>query len=229
MSMNVEHAELSGTDSSAGLSSANLNLSSASLSSTDLNKPESTQRQAISQAMPFILPPGQGILSGRPKGAELLEAIMVHIRQIPENSVTSLDFSNISFMDVSCADEMLNKLIMRIRSGELGGRYVTIRGANTSLRETIEAVLHLRDLSALAMQEGEVVLLGELKRPMREALDVIINYKSMTSAEMSSILKKNVNIVCNRLNALQRMGLVCRLRDGSVAGGGRQYYYVSIL
>ena len=49
-----------------------------------------------------------------------------------KDHVTPLDFSNVTFMDVSCADEMLNKLIMRIRSGELGGRYVTVRGANTS-------------------------------------------------------------------------------------------------
>ena len=64
---------------------------------------------------------------------------------------------------------------------------------------------------------------------MREALDVLLERKCATSAEVSDVLNKNVNIVCNRLNALQRMGLVCRLRDGSVAGGGRQYYYVSIL
>ena len=75
----------------------------------------------------------------------------------------------------------------------------------------------------------QIELLGMLKRPMREALDVLLERKCATSAEVSDVLNKNVNIVCNRLNALQRMGLVCRLRDGSVAGGGRQYYYVSIL
>ena len=75
----------------------------------------------------------------------------------------------------------------------------------------------------------QVELLGALKRPMREALDVLLARKCATSAELSEALDRNVNIVCNRLNALQRMGLVCRLRDGSVAGGGRQYYYVSIL
>jgi predicted transcriptional regulator len=97
------------------------------------------------------------------------------------------------------------------------------------VRETIEAVLQLRELAVLYRSGDQIELLGMLKRPMREALDVLLERKCATSAEVSDVLNKNVNIVCNRLNALQRMGLVCRLRDGSVAGGGRQYYYVSIL
>ena len=72
-------------------------------------------------------------------------------------------------------------------------------------------------------------VLGVLKTPMREVLDVLLAQKCATSAEISDALGKNINIVCNRLNALQRLGLVCRLRDGSVAGGGRQFYYVSIV
>ena len=87
----------------------------------------------------------------------------------------------------------------------------------------------LAELAVLHRAEEQVELLGALKRPMREALDVLLARKCATSAELSEALDKNVNIVCNRLNALQRLGLVCRLRDGSVAGGGRQYYYVSIL
>jgi hypothetical protein len=187
------------------------------------------ERQGMKEMPAFVLPPGQPILSGRPKGAELLAAFMEAMLQTPEYSVTPLDFSHISFMDVSCADEMLHKLLLRLRSGELGNRYVYIEGANISLRETIKAVLQLRELAGLLKEGDGVVLLGVLKRPMREALDVLLEFKCATSAELSAALGKNVNIVCNRLNALQRMGLVCRMRDGSVAGGGRQYYYVSIL
>ena len=190
---------------------------------------ERGEGQAIGTAPPYSFALGQGILSGRPKGAGLLEDLMAHLLRGPDNSATPLDFSPVSFMDVSCADEMLNKLLLRLRSGELGSRFVYVTGANTSVRETIEVVLQLRDLAVLYYTGEEVELLGVLKRPMREALDVLLARKCATSAELSDELEKNVNIVCNRLNALQRMGLVCRLRDGSVSGGGRQYYYVSIL
>lgn len=188
------------------------------------------ERRTMAAGSPFVFSAEQTILSGRPKGGELLEGLMAHILEAPEHSVTALDFSHIRFMDVSCADEMLNKLLLRLRSGEMGKRYVYLRGLNTSLRETIEAVMQLRDLSALMCEdESRVELLGALKRPMREALEALLERKCVTSGELSAVLDKNVNIVCNRLNALQRMGLVCRLRDGSVEGGGRQYYYVSLL
>lgn len=187
------------------------------------------ERQAMNEAAPFVFAPPQGILSGRPKGAELLDALMRHMLETPDDTVTPLDFSSVSFVDVSCADEMLNKLLLRLRSGELGRRFVFLRNANMSVRETIEAVMQLRDLAVLMDDGGNAMLLGALKRPMQEALDVLVERKCATSAEVSSVLDKNVNIVCNRLNALQRMGLVCRQRDGSVSGGGRQYFYVSIL
>lgn len=184
---------------------------------------------ALVEAPAFVFSAGQAILSGRPKGAELLEGVMDHLVRAPDRSVTPLELSSVSFMDVSCADELLNKLLRRVRSGELGARYVYLQGANPSVGETIETVLCLRGLSALARQGTEVAVIGELKRPLREALEVLLEHKLLTSAQLAAALGKNTNIVCNRLNTLQRLGLACRLRDGSVAGGGRQYYYVSIL
>ena len=184
-------------------------------------------QNALRPAVPFVMGSGQLILSGRPRGAELLGAVMDHLLQAPEHSATPLDWSGISFVDVSCADELLNKLLRRVRSGELGTRYLYLEGANPSVAETIETVLRLRELSVLARQETGVVVLGELARPMREALDLLLAHKAMTSAQLAAALGKNTNIVCNRLNALQRLGLTCRREDGS--GGGRRYHYVSIL
>tara|TARA_Y100001934_G_C12110035_1_gene658055 strand:+ start:66 stop:659 length:594 start_codon:yes stop_codon:yes gene_type:complete len=190
----------------------------------------SVKGREIRRGAPYIFQAERGILSGRAKGAALLEALMAHLQQCEDRTVVPLDFEQIQFVDVSCADEMVNKLLLRLRSGELKDRFVFIVSANTSVRETLEAVLQLRDLAVLAEDEGgQVHLLGALKRPMKEALGVLLDRKSATSAEVSEQINKNVNIVCNRLNALQRLGLVCRLRDGSVAGGGRQYFYVSIL
>jgi hypothetical protein len=152
---------------------------------------------------------------------------MVHLEAAPDPSATPLDFAGVSFIDVSCADELFNKLLRRLRSGELGGRYVFVRDANPSVAETIETVLRLRGLSALARSGPEVMVLGDLGRPMREALEVLLRHKALTSAQLAAALGKNTNIVCNRLNALQRLGLACRLPDGAAAG--RRYFYVSIL
>jgi hypothetical protein len=190
---------------------------------------EMIERNSLTLSAPFVLTDAQPILSGRPKGEELRLQVIAHLERAPDESVTPLDLGAVGFMDVSCADELLNKLLLRVRSGELGSRFVYICSANTSLCETIEAVLQLRELALLFKATEAPTVLGELKRPLRQTLEVILEQKSATSAEMSVALDKNVNIVCNRLNALHRMGLICRMRDLSVVGGGRQYYYVSLV
>ncbi len=183
----------------------------------------------LNQLPPFALTAPNGILTGRAKGEEILKQVMDHLQTAPFDTVIPLDFGQVEFVDISCADEFLARLLMRIGSGELGTRFVFIQNTNPSVRETVEAVLRLRGLTALIKHNGQAVVAGELKRPMRETLDVLIEKKQVTSSDVASALDKNVNIVCNRLNALQRMGLVCRIRDGSVPGGGRQYYYESIV
>jgi DNA-binding transcriptional ArsR family regulator len=181
------------------------------------------------QSNPYCLKSDSGILSGRDLGERLLDQLTLHLRDAEPDSATPLDFSAIQFVDISAADEFLCKLLMRIASGELGTRYVFISGANESIRETFEAVLKLRDLAALCREGDDRIILGVLKTPMREALEVILAARQGTSAELAQRLDKNINIACNRLNALQKMGLVCRTRDGSVQGGGRQYYYEAIV
>jgi hypothetical protein len=183
----------------------------------------------LKQVTPFVFRAESSILTGRSRGDELLQELTEVLRASDPDSVTPLDFSHIQFMDISCADECLTKLLMRIGSGELGTRYVFLTGGNESVRETVEAVMKLRGLAVMFRGEDGVQILGTLKTPIREALEVMTELKSATSSEISRALNKNVNIACNRLNALQRMGLVCRLKDGSVEGGGRQFFYESIV
>ena len=69
----------------------------------------------IHRGVPFVFQAEQGILSGRPKGAALLEALMAHLQLSQDNTAIALDFEQVQFVDVSCADEMLNKLLLRLR------------------------------------------------------------------------------------------------------------------
>ena len=126
------------------------------------------------QSNPYCLKSDSGILSGRDLGERLLDQLTLHLRDAEPDSATPLDFSAIQFVDISAADEFLCKLLMRIASGELGTRYVFISGANESIRETFEAVLKLRDLAALCKEGDDRIILGVLKTPMREALEVIL-------------------------------------------------------
>ncbi|MFQ6094499.1 MAG: hypothetical protein ACE5OR_17800 [bacterium] len=183
----------------------------------------------LKQASPFVFSSDDPILTGRPRGEEILDSLMDYLKGSESDRAFPLDFSNVEFLDISCADEFLTKLLLRIRSGELETRFVFVQNANLSVKETLQAVLQLRGIAILMKDNGGVEILGEIKRPIREALEILIERKRVTSAELAEALNKSVNIACNRLNLLQRMGLACRLREDSLPGGGRRYYYESIL
>ena len=183
----------------------------------------------LSHAQPYVVTSDITILSGRKKGQEILDDLMAHIARAEANTVVPLNFSGIEFLDISCADEFLTKLLLRLKSGELGSKFVFIVGGNPSVKETIGAVLKIRDLAVLFNGEGKIEIMGDLKPPNREALEILLKKKKLTSTQLSQALKKNINIACNRLNALQKMGLTYRVQDTNVQGGGRQYYYESIV
>ena len=60
----------------------------------------------IHRGVPFVFQAEQGILSGRPKGAALLEALMAHLQLSQDNTAIALDFKQVQFVDVSCADQV---------------------------------------------------------------------------------------------------------------------------
>jgi anti-anti-sigma regulatory factor len=166
-------------------------------------------------------------LSGRPKGEKILKDLLAHLTRYPVGARIPLDFTGVKFLDISCADEFLNRLLLRLRSGEIEERFLIIRGVNPSVRETIDAVLRLRGLVILCEGEDGFSLLGEIKQPVQEALAILMQRKRLTSADLARELKKTLTSACNRLTLLQKMGLAYRVKEEGIAG--RQYYYESIL
>lgn len=172
---------------------------------------------------------GAAILSGRPRGGQLRAEAAQRLRREPEPCLLPLDFTGVGFMDVSCADELLEGLLSEVLGGGFGERRLVGQGMNASVRDTADAVLRLRD-RALLVREGEgAAVLGHLQPPLRQALTAVLEHGRITSPRLAEALGRNLNIACNRLNALQRQGLVWRWRDNSSSGGGRQYSYESLV
>lgn len=176
---------------------------------------------------PFCLNSYNPILSGRPKGEEIFKDLIAHMTRCHVGTRVPLDFTGVEFLDISCADEFLNRLLLRLRSGEVEERFLVVRGVNPSVRETIDAVLRLRGLVILCEGKDGFSLLGEIKPPAREALTILMERKRLTSADLARELKKTLTNACNRLTSLQKMGLACRVKEEGITG--RQYYYESIL
>ena len=68
----------------------------------------------IHRGVPFVFQAEQGILSGRPRSCPARRAHGSLTAIAPDNTAIALDFEQVQFVDVSCADEMLNKLLLRL-------------------------------------------------------------------------------------------------------------------
>src|SRR5438128_2232866 len=94
----------------------------------------------------YLVKGSADILSGREEGKALAEKALKHLEVLEPDSILPLDFSKVKFIDFSCADEFLTKIIRRITSGELGTRFIVLQGMPLNVEENISAVLIIRDL-----------------------------------------------------------------------------------
>lgn len=78
-----------------------------------------------------------------------------------------LDFSEVDLLDLSCADEVVAKLL-RVLSAQLD-RFVALRGLHEDLWEAIDAVLARQDLAVVVVRDDGPALLGSVPDDVREA------------------------------------------------------------
>src|SRR2546423_13450717 len=99
----------------------------------------------------------------RSTGAAVRGQIEQMLSLADRRALTVIDFSQVSMIDFSCADEVVAKLLMRYASDDPPQEaYFLFRGVTEDHSDAIEAVLERHDLVA-AMEDHEgVKLLGTL-------------------------------------------------------------------
>ncbi|MBI4640121.1 MAG: hypothetical protein HY731_05475 [Candidatus Tectomicrobia bacterium] len=191
-----------------------------------------TTTSMINRAEAYVidLEEAEGIYGGREIGTKVFRELFSYIEETGFDSTVPIDFRYVKFIDVSCADEIVCKLVYRVKSGELGTRFIFLENLNMSVRETIHAALTIRKLACL-LRTGEerFAVLGQISKPLKEALDLVLDRKKVIASEVAETLSTTINTACNRLNTLRQLGLICRLHEDSSPGGGRLYYYESIV
>lgn len=99
----------------------------------------------------------------RPTGAAVRSHIEHQLNQLGNGDVTILDFSHVGLMDLSCADEIVAKLLLQYVSAEprSGDVQFVLRGISESHKYAIETVLERHGLGlASQMSDGEATLVG---------------------------------------------------------------------
>lgn len=129
-------------------------------------------------------------------------------------ALTVIDFSQVSMIDFSCADEVVAKLLMRYASEDAPrDAYFVFRGVTEDHSDAIEAVLERHHL-ALALEDGgQLRIMGTLSDDERQAWQATYDLGSADVAEVATATHTDEDHAAHALNALCRRRLVMRI-DG---------------
>src|SRR4051812_23148355 len=110
----------------------------------------------------------------RPTGAAVRGQIERLLSLSTERALTVIDFSQVSIIDFSCADEVVAKLLIRYGVDHPPqDAYFVFRGVTEDHRDAIETVLERHGLALVLEVEGGMEIVGALTDDERRAWDVV--------------------------------------------------------
>jgi hypothetical protein len=157
----------------------------------------------------------------RPTGQALRLGIESQIGEMGELCLSILDFTQVTVLDYSCADEAVAKLILRYqRLDRPADAYFVVRGVGEHHRETIEAVLERHGLAVVAEQvDSGPILLGGVSPLEYEAWLALGAVGSGSAAEVASRLDAPLSEVDAALEALAAHRVAIRRTVAGTSAG----------
>ena len=165
----------------------------------------------------------------RESGRVILNRIEHEIRQIDIGETLILDFSDVRVIDYSCADEVIAKLLTRLKGEEYGNKYIILQNLSPSQKENIQVALEKKDLAILVTdnkKNWEVI--GILNNYLLETLQAIMKSGGISTRQLSDKLKLELNTASTRLLNLHKARLVKKCEERT-SYGRRQFVYRSLL
>ncbi len=136
-------------------------------------------------------------------------------------ALTVIDFSHVSMIDFSCADEVVAKLLLRYADDDQASEvYFLFRGVTEDHWDAIEAVLERHGL-ALALESGDDVrVVGALSDGERRAWEAAYRLGDANADDVAAETGTDGADARDMLEALWRRRLVMRVNGRYVAVGG---------
>jgi hypothetical protein len=136
-------------------------------------------------------------------------------------ALTVIDFSHVSMIDFSCADEVVAKLLMRYTDDEApGDAYFLFRGVNDDHWDAISAVLDRHGLALALEADDGVRVVGVLSDDERRVWRAAYELGRVDAADVASELGADPADAERALDSLCRRRLVMRVDGDYVAVGG---------
>jgi hypothetical protein len=137
-----------------------------------------------------------------------------------ERALAVIDFSHVSMIDFSCADEVIAKLLMRAGGGQEREAYFVFRGMTDDHWDAIEAVLERHGLALLVERESGIELVGVLEDRERRAFQAIKRRGRSESWELAGDLGEPEPAVRHALDRMWHRRLIMRSGDAYMPVGG---------
>jgi hypothetical protein len=152
----------------------------------------------------------------RPTGAAVRTQIESLLRS-SERTLTVIDFSHVSMIDFSCADEVIAKLLLSY--GREHEAYFVFRGMTDDHWDAVEAVLERHGLALVVERDTGVELVGVLEEHERRAWDAMKRRGPVESWELAGDLGEPEPAVRRALDRLWHRRLIMRLGDAYMPVG----------
>jgi hypothetical protein len=159
----------------------------------------------------------------RPTGAAVRHQIERLVDDAHDRTLTVIDFSQVSMIDFSCADEVIAKLLMRHEAADSPHEaYFLFRGVTDEHWEAIEAVLERRGLALVLEQADGVHVVGTLSSEERRTWEAVRQLGRATLENLAERLDISTLEVDRALEVLRRRRLVMRAGDAYVVVGAHR-------
>jgi hypothetical protein len=148
---------------------------------------------------------GYGDLVTRHTGRAVRGGIEQVLEQVDGAQTAVIDFSAVRCLDISCADEIVGKLLLQYGRG----RYFLLRGVTEAHCEAIDLVLERRGLAAVAMdRDGQLELLGPLADIARRCFIAVAKNGSVAAHEVAAQIDLPTETTREALDELLDLKLV---------------------
>lgn len=155
----------------------------------------------------------------RPTGAAVRTAIEQQVVEIGAPVITTIDFSQVSLLDFSCADEIVAKLLLRYAADDGPSGYVMFRGIHDGHLDPIETVLERHELALIAWYDDFAELFGCVTDNERWLWEVVRDDGPVTLRDAVAALGESPEEVRTLLDRLAQRRLIMQHGGGYVVPG----------
>lgn len=125
-----------------------------------------------------------------------------------DRTLTVIDFSHVSMIDFSCADEVIAKLLLQQAEGREA--YFVFRGMTEDHWDAIETVLERHGLALVVEREGGVEIVGVVSDGERRVYQALKGRGHAEAWELAMDISESEPTVRSALESLWRRRLIMR-------------------